>query len=83
VKENGMLDVREPAERLSQLALPRRLARGLPRIRFGQQTRLALRALWLAVLVGLLVLHGEPEPRPHAGPASRTALPSQDLPLAP
>lgn len=78
-----MLDVRGPAERLSQLALPRRLARGLPRIRFGQQTRLVLRALWLAVLVGLLLLHGEPDPRPHPGPASTTALPPQDLPLAP
>lgn len=75
-----MLDVHEPAERL-QLALPRRLARRLPRIRPGVQARLALRALWLAVLVGLLVLHGEPEPRPHPGPAAKTAPPRTDLPL--
>jgi hypothetical protein len=79
-KEKTMLDVRGPADR-PQLALPRRRARCLPRIRLGHQARLALRALWIAVLVGLLVLHGEPEPRPHPGPARRTALPPADLPL--
>jgi hypothetical protein len=75
-----MFDLRTPAQR-RQLPLLRMRARRPRRIRLGNQTRLVLRALLLALLVGLLVLHGEPEPRPHPGPAGRTAPPLANLPL--
>ncbi|MCA3217312.1 MAG: hypothetical protein ING59_01885 [Burkholderiales bacterium] len=76
-----MLDLHASSAKHEQVSLPRRLVRRQPRIRLGHQTRRVLRSLLLALLAGLLVRHGDPEPRRHPGPVGKTALPLVNLPL--